>query len=149
MGAPTKRQRINKKIGQGVSKMTPEAIKKLEQAFSFDCSIDEACLFADITPPTYYKWLKKNPKLVKRFEALRNKPVLLARERVVKGLSESYSNAMDYLSRKRKGEFSTKEGSAPPPAEGMSIFNGDQITNIAKRALERRGATAGSAGGKK
>lgn len=145
MGAPTKRERINKKIAEGVSKMTPEAINKLEIAFSNDCSIDEACLFAGITPPTYYKWLKKNPKLVKRFELLRNTLILSARTRVAKGISESYSNAMDYLSRKRKSEFSTKDGSAAPPSEPSKIFNGDQLIDIAKRAIERGGAKAGSA----
>lgn len=122
--------------------MTQDAIRKLEQAFSFDCSIDEACLYAGITPPTYYKWLKKNPKLVKRFEALRNHPVLAARERVVKGVKESYSNAMDYLSRKKKAEFSTKEGSAAPPAEPSNAFNEDQVYNIARRVVDgaRKGA---------
>ena len=55
-----------------------------------------------------------------------NHPVLAARERVVKGVKESYGNAMDYLSRKRKDEFSTKEGSATPPAEGVTqTFNAD------------------------
>lgn len=147
MAAPTKRERINKKIGEAVSKMTPENIRKLEQAFAYDCSIDEACLFAGITPPTYYKWLKKNPKLVKRFEALRNTPVLHARGRVVTGIKESYSNAMDYLSRKKKSEFSTKDGSAAPPSEPAKIFNADQLTNIARRTLERGRAPAGSGRG--
>src|SRR3990167_4693597 len=115
MAGTSKRERKNKKIGEAVSKMKPDIIKKLEQAFSFDCSIDEACLYAGITPPTLYNWKKKNPKLFERFEVLRNHPVLAARERVVKGVKESYGNAMDYLSRKKKGEFATKEGSAPPP----------------------------------
>ena len=37
--------------------------------------------------------------------ACRELPALQARQRVIKGLSESYSNAMDYLKRKRKAEF--------------------------------------------
>lgn len=144
MGAPTKRERINKKISEKVSKMKPDIIKKLEQAFSFDCSIDEACLYAGITPPTLYNWKKKKPELFKRFEVLRNHPVLAARERVVKGVKESYSNAMDYLSRKRKAEFSTKDGSAPPPGEGVTqTFNAEQITTIAKRAISEAGGGEG------
>lgn len=148
MARPTKRKQINKKISESLSKMTKEAIVKLETAFSYDCSIDEACLYAGITPPTFYNWKKKNPKPFKRFEVLRNHPVLAARERVVKGVKESYSNAMDYLSRKRKHEFSTKEGSAPPP-EGAKIFDGDQFIKIAERGIERRRTAGANSGGKK
>ena len=136
MARPTKRKQINKKISESLSKMTKEAIVKLETAFSYDCSIDEACLYAGITPPTFYNWKKKNPKPFKRFELLRNTPILAARKRIIKGVEESYGNAMDYLSRKRKAEFSTKDGSAPPPGEGVvQTFNAEQITTIAKRAI--------------
>lgn len=63
--------------------MTPEAIKKLEEAFALDCSIPEACFYADISKTTYYNWLEKDPELVDRFAALRERPVLLARTTVV------------------------------------------------------------------
>jgi len=88
--------------------MSEEKIKKLEEAFALDCSVGEACFYADITKTTYYNWLEKNPKLVDRFEALREKPVLLARQSVVKGLKESPDLALKYLERKRKNEFSLK-----------------------------------------
>lgn len=149
MAGISKKERTKRKISEALSKMTPTAIAKLETAFSYDCSIDEACLYAGITPPTLYNWRKKNPKLFKRFELLRNTPILAARKRVIKGVEESYGNAMDYLSRKRKAEFSTKDGSAAPPSEGVNIFNDDQAVTIAKRALERRGTTAGSSTGRK
>jgi len=90
------------------SEMSEEKIKKLEEAFALDCSVGEACFYADITKTTYYNWLEKNPKLVDRFEALREKPVLLARQSVVKGLKESPDLALKYLERKRKNEFSLK-----------------------------------------
>lgn len=89
-------------------KQTPEVIHKLEEAFAIDASVEEACYYADIAESTYYAWCKENEELSERFKRLRNKPILLARQTVNKKISESYSNAMDYLSRKKKLEFSTR-----------------------------------------
>ena len=90
-------------------KFTETTIKKLEEAFSFDSSVEEACFYANISKPTYYGWIKNNKELAERFNALRQKPILLARQTVVNRLGDSYGNAMDYLSRKRKDEFSTRQ----------------------------------------
>lgn len=97
-----------KNKGWRPSEMTAEKVKKLEEAFALDCSIWEACFYADITKQTYYNWLEKNPKLVDRFNALREKPVLIARQTVVKDLKTNPDMAMKYLERKRKKEFSTR-----------------------------------------
>jgi hypothetical protein len=64
--------------------MTEEKIKKLEEAFALDCSIGEACFYADISQATYHNWVNANPNLLERFNALREKPVLLARQEVIK-----------------------------------------------------------------
>jgi hypothetical protein len=104
MSGITKREQINRKIGEAVTKRTPETIKKLEDAFAIDATIEEACFYADITPPTYYSWVKKDPELLKRFEALRNQPVLKARQTIVKGLDQ-IPVAQWYIGRKRPVEF--------------------------------------------
>ena len=85
--------------------LTRETIAKLKQAFSIDATITEACFYADIADSSYYRWKEKNPKLSEDVERLRNKPILKARKEVVDGLI-GYKNSMDYLSRKRKDEFS-------------------------------------------
>lgn len=111
-----KRQVKKKKNGRPTNRshagrptvMTDEVIAKLEQVFAMDGTIQEAIYFAGISKDSYYDFLKLNPEYSERFEALRNKPVLLARQTVVKKLSENYSNAMDYLSRKAKKEFSQR-----------------------------------------
>ena len=87
----------------------PMIIKKLEEAFAFDTTIQEACFYADISPQTYYNLLESKPELLERFEALRNKPVLMARQEVVKGFKWNPDLALKYLERKRKNEFSTKQ----------------------------------------
>ena len=73
-----------------------------------DCTITEACLHAEIDISTFYLWKKENPKLIEQLESLRWTPILKARTKVVAGIDESYFNAMDYLKRKRKDEFSER-----------------------------------------
>jgi hypothetical protein len=73
-----------------------------------DCTISEACLYAGISRQTYYDWIKNNKDLSDRFEQIRDTPVLKARKTVVDGLDKD-ENAHWYLSRKRRGEFATRE----------------------------------------
>jgi len=89
-------------------KMTPDVIRKLEETAALDATIEEMCFYAGISPDTYSRYLKANPKFAVRIAALREKPILAARQAVVKYSTDSYANAIDYLSRKRKKEFSTR-----------------------------------------
>lgn len=89
--------------------MSEEKVKKLEEAFALDCTINEACFYADITKQTYYNRIEKNPALVDRFEALREKPVLLARQSVITNMKTNGELALKYLERKKKSEFTPKQ----------------------------------------
>jgi len=98
--------KVKKKTGpKRAWKMTPEVIGKLEEGASYDCSVPEMCLLAEINPDTYYQWIKKDKKFADRLTALRNKPVLAARTSVVLGLKNNPEFAMKYLERKKKKEF--------------------------------------------
>lgn len=88
--------------------MTPEVIAKLEEAFAWGCTDIEACLWADIATPTLYLYQEKHPEFIERKASLKETPVLLARKSVVMKLGRDPRLSMDYLSRKRKDEFSTK-----------------------------------------
>jgi hypothetical protein len=94
-----------KHAGGRPSVMTVECVNKLEQAFAIDATVEEACSYADISRETYYNWLEKHKEFSDRILKLRQRPVLKARQTVVQKLSENYTNAMDYLKRKRKNEF--------------------------------------------
>lgn len=87
------------------TEISPEKVQKLEEVFAIDWTIDEACFYADISKQTYYNWIEKNPDLLTRFEALRNKPVLKARQEVIKWLVNNPEFAMKYLSKKKRDEF--------------------------------------------
>lgn len=100
--------------------VTQEVVNKLEEVFAIDGSISEACFYAGISRQTYYEWLKLNPEYSDRFEALRERPVLLARQTVIKDL-KTPSGAQWYLSRKRKNEFG---GGIEMPTQtgGMNVY---------------------------
>lgn len=107
MAGITKREQTNRKISEAMSKMTPETLKKLEEAFAIDCTVDEASLYAGITPKTYYNWIDKDPELLQRFIALRNHPPLKARKTIVESLGDP-NHAFRYMERKRPEEFMPK-----------------------------------------
>ncbi len=84
-------------------------IAKLEEIFAMDGTALEACFYAGISKDAYYDFIKVATEYADRFEALRQTPVLLARKTVTRELKYNYANAMDYLSRKAKKEFSTRQ----------------------------------------
>lgn len=85
--------------------MTQVIIDKLEEVFAIGGTDSEACHYAGISHQTLYDYQAKHPEFIERKESLKERPVLKARQTVVKKLDESYMNAMDYLKRKRKLEF--------------------------------------------
>lgn len=103
---------VTGKAGTGrPTKFTPETIQKLEYAFSLGCSDKEACFYADVGQTALYNYQKSNPEFVKRKELLKQNPILLARQTVLKGISGSDADAnlaLKFLERKRKDEFSLK-----------------------------------------
>ena len=88
-----------------VSKLTDEMRSKIEEVAALDGSVEEMAYYCDVSRQTIYNWLDEDKKLFDRVERLRERPILKARQTVVKRLDESYQNAVDYLKRKKKGEF--------------------------------------------
>ena len=99
----------NKKGGQGRPKrITQKDLRKLEVAFAYDCTVEEACVFAGVPVRTFYDFLEMQPGFSQTIEQLRNIPIVLSRKAVVETAHYNSGRAMDYLSRKRKDEFSNK-----------------------------------------
>jgi hypothetical protein len=91
------------------TKMTPETVKKLEEAFLMGCSDLEACLFADISKQTLYTYQEKHPEFSDRKKILKENPVMEARKSVLRDMKKDGNLALKYLERKRKAEFSVKQ----------------------------------------
>lgn len=87
--------------------MTPDTIKKLEEVFAIGGTDKEACFYADISHQTLYDYQAKHPEFLERKEALKEKPILKARQTVVQSLSHP-QHAQWFLERKRKSEFAQR-----------------------------------------
>lgn len=90
------------------TKRTEALVGKLEYAFSLGCTVTEACLHAGISRDTYYEWCKADTKLSDRMTELKETPVLIARDTVIKGIKKDPDLALKFLERRKKDEFSTK-----------------------------------------
>ena len=86
-----------------------EKIVKIEQAFSIGCTDKEACAYAEITQDQLYYYENTiNTRFRAKKREMKQKPVLKARQTVVKNLDQP-QYAQWYLERKRKKEFSTRQ----------------------------------------
>jgi len=103
-GRPSKKE-LSKTGPKTNWKMTEATVGKLEAAFAIDCSIIEACAFADINTSTYYEWIKNNPELSHKFERLKHNPILRAKDSVFQGLKGNPELALKYLKSKAPKEF--------------------------------------------
>lgn len=84
-----------------------EIIRKIEECASMGGSIEEIAFYAGIHRATLYRWMDEDNKLKDRIEELQERPILKARQTIVKSLDDP-EQAKWYLERKRKNEFSTK-----------------------------------------
>jgi hypothetical protein len=89
--------------------MTDLTLQKLKEAFAFGCTDEEACYYAEIGKSTLYNYQNDNPEFLEQKEALKQRPILLARQEVIKGLEGNPELALKFLERKRKSEFSLRQ----------------------------------------
>lgn len=108
---------------------TKEVLQKLDEAFEYDMTDEEACLHAHISPRALYDYQKDNQEFLQRKQALKNNPVMLARKALVESLKLRKIKTLDkngnvveidvtvdpnlalkYLERKAKKEFSPQMG---------------------------------------
>lgn len=120
------------------TKMTPETLEKLDQAFLLGCTDEEACLAANISVDTLYLHQRENPEYIKRKEQLKQNPFLIARTSIVSGLKRNPDLSLRYMSVKKKDEFSTKtevEHSGEIKIETVSYANTQDSTSVSTETL--------------
>jgi len=79
---------MTKDKGGRPTKMTPETVQKLEDAFTWGCTDMEACCYADISIRTLYDYCEKKPDFSHRKELLKNQPVMQARRIIQSSLTD-------------------------------------------------------------
>lgn len=88
--------------------MTPEVLAKLEEVFAIGGSDGEAIFYADISKDAFYDYQREHPEFADRKEKLKERPILKARQTIMKSLDEA-ETAKWFLQRKKKGEFSERQ----------------------------------------
>ena len=101
------------------TKMTTEVIAKLEQAFAMGCNDLEACMYADISQATLYRYQEVHEEFRERKEVLKSNPVMLARSVLIDALADGDVNTAHKIIDRKEGskvnvDHSTSDGSMRP-----------------------------------
>ena len=101
-------QNLTKHAGGRPIIMTDETIKKLEEVWAIGGTDKEAIFYADISHQTLYNYQEKHPEFIERKEKLKERPILKARQTLIKDL-DNVDSAKWYLERKAKKEFAERK----------------------------------------
>lgn len=113
-------------------KLSRDVVRKFEEAFAIDATVEEACFYAGISRDTYYRWIKFWPKLAEKYDRLRQKPMLKARQTIVNSL-DNPDYAFKYAERKKKNEFSLRTEISGPDGEKIEGIQVQIVTNENKQ----------------
>jgi len=117
--------------------MTEATLHKLDEAFAFGCTDEEACYYAEISKSTLYNYQLENPEFLEHKEALKQRPILLARQSVVGGLASDPDLALKFLERKLKKEFSLrKELAGDPDHPLINVRDPKILKTLVKTAID-------------
>lgn len=111
-----------------------EIVSKLEYAFRRGFTDLEACLHADISKNTLYRYIEKNPEFRDRKEMLKKQPNILAKEVVFEAL-EKDRNTQDakWLLEHRASDEYSKQSKTDLTTKGEKI---EQVVNITQLTSE-------------
>jgi hypothetical protein len=84
--------------------MTPEVLRKLEEAFSKDLSDREACLYAGIGERTLYDYQDNNPDFSQRKALLKSSVSMHAKLKLAESISDGNVGDAKWYLEKRQGD---------------------------------------------
>ncbi len=129
-----------KKVGRP-SIMTPEIVGKLIEAFEMDCTIGEACAYADIHRDTYYDWAKKHPQFSYNMQKAQERPFIKAKKILFLSM-ETAQDAIKFLERRQKDLYALRlenTGKNGEPLQLISDAELDRKILAAAKALGKEG----------
>lgn len=93
------------------TKINQEILAKLEYAFIHSFTDEEACLYAEISPSTLYRYVENNSEFWERKDRLKKSPNIKAKINWIKKIDDwDYNASREWLERKSRDEFSLKTG---------------------------------------
>jgi len=102
--------------------MTPETVRKIKEAFSQGFSVDNACIWAEISKPTFYSYCDNEIGFLDYCKALKQKPLIKSILVINKALNEGdVATAKWYAERKCKEEFSLRQEITGEDGEAIKI----------------------------
>ena len=133
------------------SRLEPDIVAKLRQAFAVGCTIDEACYYAEIDRATYYRWMNKYPQIKRYLDEMRHRLGLKSKENIAKIIeSGDVSNSWRYLERTQPKDYAETQkvehsGEIAMPTEGYPEdeelkreFRERYLQNIINREREKK-----------
>ena len=85
-------------LSSNAPKIGEEQYNIIESCLKLDCTIEDACMYAWISVPSYYKHREKNPDFAIRMDRARQFPKMMARAAVQKRIAQWDSRtALEYL----------------------------------------------------
>ena len=108
--------------------------RKIEEAASLGATVEEIAFYIGVYRTTLYRWMQDDSELKDRIQELQQRPILQARQTIIKAISNSPAEAKWYLEKKLKGEF----GNSIDITTGGNAFNAPtkQDEALAKQLLE-------------
>jgi predicted DNA-binding protein YlxM (UPF0122 family) len=117
-------------------KITEEVVRLLEEAFSVDAPVTEACKYAGIARTSYYDYIKAHPEIKDRFARLKMMPRYKMRSVLTKAAMKDPKLALDYLKHK-SDDFRTKSDQAIEVSGGAVVDSIAKLTGIVKDEIEK------------
>jgi hypothetical protein len=90
------------------TKMTPETLKKLEDAYLCDATHLEAAIFAGISEVTLHAYRKENPEFSKRIDSLRGMIGLKAKNNIRESIESGDKHDSKWYLERRDKDFKPK-----------------------------------------
>lgn len=99
-------KRKNKPGAGRPSKLTPKISAKLQAAFAYGFTVEQACIYAEISIDSFYRWTEKNKKFSEDMTKAREKPTMKAKQVVIDSIQNGdTTDAKWWLERKSRSEF--------------------------------------------
>ena len=91
------------------TKMTPECLQLLREAFMWGCTDVEACCYAGIASSTLYLYIEKNPSFSEVKSRLKEMPIMKARRITSESLDDSNLSTAHKVIDRKEGQKITQD----------------------------------------